>query len=173
MQLGCVVQQGWPGCPQASHSDAAPTAMQLMPALHAVPQHGCPAEPHAAQMPPTHHSSVSTHCSPGQQAWPVVPHAPDVAPPLLEPPLDASSKLPPPESSLDASPFDPPPELPDPPLDTPLLDPSFGFPLSEPSVQPGGPVVARPGAGQKTHRACTQRGLPKYGHEHPGAAGME
>lgn len=68
--------------------------MQLLPELHAVPQHGCPVEPHGEQTPATHQSSVSTHCSPGQQAWPVVPQVPDASGvPLSGPPLDASPEL--------------------------------------------------------------------------------
>src|SRR3984957_2890452 len=48
---GIVVQQSWPGCPQASHCDAPPIATQALPALHDVPQHDCPAAPHDASAP--------------------------------------------------------------------------------------------------------------------------
>jgi hypothetical protein len=85
-----VVQQTSPGPPHASHSDRSEVAMQLLPELQAVPQHGWPVEPHGEQTPATHHSSVSTHCSPAQQGSPVVPHA-----------LDAASGLGSPESSAD------------------------------------------------------------------------
>ncbi len=51
-QLGAVVQQGWPGCPQASHWDRPPITTQTSPALHEVPQQGCPAAPQFVPLPP-------------------------------------------------------------------------------------------------------------------------
>jgi hypothetical protein len=41
-----ALQQGWPGCPQASHCEAIAIATQVFPALQDVPQHGSPAIPH-------------------------------------------------------------------------------------------------------------------------------
>ncbi len=49
-----VAQHTWPGCPHASHWDTPPIATQVFPALHDVPQHGCPAVPHCGHIVPTH-----------------------------------------------------------------------------------------------------------------------
>jgi hypothetical protein len=106
------------------------------------------------------------HCSPGQQAWSVAPHAPDIASavPASGPLLEASSVLPLPESSFDESPFDASSEpiapslsdpslldaspellLPDPLADPPpeLLDPPLDASLLEPSsgLPPSGPLL--------------------------------
>jgi hypothetical protein len=89
---GRLVQQTWPGAPHATHSEFVPFAMQALPELHVVPQHGCPVDPQAEHTPAMHQSSVSTHCSPGQHGSPVVPQA-----------LDAASEPGSPESSADAA----------------------------------------------------------------------
>jgi hypothetical protein len=47
-----VVQQGWPGCPQASHWETPPIATQVLPALHDVPLHGRPVAPVPPDEPP-------------------------------------------------------------------------------------------------------------------------
>jgi hypothetical protein len=43
-----VVQQGCPGCPQASHSDLPPKTTHTLPAWHDVPQHIAPVAPQPA-----------------------------------------------------------------------------------------------------------------------------
>jgi hypothetical protein len=72
---GIVEQQGWPGCPQASHCDAMSTTTHVLPALHDVPQHGCPDAPHidAEQIPATH-ETPGRQSMPGQHAWLAPPH---------------------------------------------------------------------------------------------------
>src|ERR1019366_5006778 len=90
---GIVVQQGWPGCPQASQSDTPPIATQVFPALHAVPQHGCPGGPHGEHIAPTH---------PPEELPPLLP---EPEPPLLAPSEPASSAgvelIPPPHPESD------------------------------------------------------------------------
>jgi len=105
------VQQGWPGCPQASQSDTPPIATQVFPALHAVPQHGCPGVPHGEHIAPTH---------PPEELPPLVPEPeppplllPDDEPPLLLPEVEPLLLLP--EEV-------PPPLFPE--ADPPLLAPS-------------------------------------------------
>jgi hypothetical protein len=51
-QPGIVVQQTWPDPPQVSHSDLPPMATHVFPALHDVPQHGCPFVPHPDELLP-------------------------------------------------------------------------------------------------------------------------
>jgi hypothetical protein len=72
---GIVEQQGWPGCPQASHCDAMSTTTHVLPALHDVPQHGCPEAPHidAEQIPATH-ETPGRQSMPGQHASSAPPH---------------------------------------------------------------------------------------------------
>jgi len=105
-----VVQQTWPGCPQASHSDAPPITTQVLSALHDVPQHGSPATPHRPEELPS---------LPALLPKSEPPLLPDADPPLSLPELD------------------PMPPEPDPPLRTDTDPP---LPSPEPSSAPGGSV---------------------------------
>jgi hypothetical protein len=110
---GMVVQQGWPGCPQASHCETESSTMQVVPALQDVPQHASPA----------------------------APHPPEALPPLLLPEPDPPVLLAPaPEPPPLLPELDPFPEAPSPPplsdMGPPLLLPELEPPRSAPSVPP-------------------------------------
>src|SRR5580698_7507848 len=106
-----VVQQGWPGCPQASHWETPPIATQVFPALHEAPVHGCPVAP----VPPAE-----------------LPLLPEAAPPPLLPELDPLPLRPEPEPPLLPPEAAPPPLLPDmaPPLPAPS-EPASGVAVEE------------------------------------------
>jgi hypothetical protein len=85
---GMVVQQGWPGSPQASHSDTPPIATQVSPALHDVPRHGCPVAPVPPEEPPPLLPEVEPPPLLPEEVPP--PVLPDADPPLLAPSEAAS-----------------------------------------------------------------------------------
>jgi|SRR5580704_5080086 len=99
-----VVQQGWPGCPQASHWETPRIATQVFPALHEVPLHGCP----VASVPPEELAAPP-------------PLLPEPNPPPLLPEPNPTPLLPEPEPPLLPPEAEPAPLLPDmaPPLPAP------------------------------------------------------
>src|ERR1700722_9539951 len=152
---GIVVQQSWPGCPQASHWDAPAVATQALPALHDVPQHGSPAAPHDA-------SASEPESTPEPLLEPLpLSAAPPLDPELLpEPPddpLDAPEPLPVPEllvllvvpggeppPSVDASmPAPPPPTAGSPVFPPHALDAKSSIPSPKSETRDRGAVIMR------------------------------
>jgi hypothetical protein len=107
---GIVSQEGCPGLPHAEHVDTEPTAIQILPALQAVPQHGLPATPH-----------------PPEELPPLLP--PDADPPPLLPEPDPLLLLPEPDPPPLLLPEAEPPLVPDPPLLEPL-EPASAAPVA-------------------------------------------
>jgi len=70
-------QQGWFAPPQVLHMPATHAA----PAAHSVPQHGCPAAPHSAQVLLALLQVVPLpHVAPAQQGWVLAPQETQVPP---------------------------------------------------------------------------------------------
>lgn len=115
-----VLQQGCPGCPQASHSDLPPIATQTLPAWHDVPQQVCPAVPH-----PASDGGVLEPSAPPLEVVEPEPEEDVLDPPPLDvvrpepeedmpepsaPPLELVEPEPEPESDVEAE-LEPEPEL--------------------------------------------------------------